>query len=481
MHKSHAPILPGNCECGLHSFSMLAPCSAAMLAALHHPETAMPAHRHPGHTASNHAMSLQAATSWLASAALLGLLAACGGGGGAATTTVSAEDAAAADAAAATRPPRTPLPAPVPAPAPVPVPTLAEVGDRLFDEVRLSASGKLACASCHVETRGHADAAGTFLPLGGADGTHQGLRSSPSTRYLDQAGAFGFDAQGRARGGLFWDGRANSRIEQARGPLFNADEMANADVATLAARLRALPYATDLRSAAALPAAATDEQWVDAAVTAIARYQTDDAKFHAFTSKFDAVQDGRATFTAQEQRGLAAFNDPQRGNCASCHDSRPARGINRALFTDFSYHALGVPRNKSQATANPAFFDLGLCGPQRSDLAGRRDLCGQFRTPSLRNVALTAPYFHNASFATLEDVVAFYATRDVDPTRWYPTVNGQVQLYNDLPAVYRTNVQQGAPFRRLGQPPAISPQDAADIVAFLRTLSDGFTPGQPAQ
>ncbi|MGM9484755.1 cytochrome-c peroxidase [Roseateles sp. NT4] len=417
----------------------------------------------------------------LPAALLLSLLGACGGGGGSsASTTTAAADEATADATAL--PPRPPAPASAPAPAPrTPVPTLAQVGDRLFEEASLSASGKLACATCHVEARGHADAAGTFLPLGGADGTHQGLRSSPSARYLDQAGAFGFDAQGRPRGGLFWDGRASSRVEQARGPLFNPDEMANADVAALAAKLRALPYAADLRAAASLPAAATDEQLVDAAVTAIARYQTDDASFHPFTSKFDAVQDRRATFTAQEQRGLNLFNDPQRGNCASCHDSRPAPGLNRALFTNFSYHALGVPRNQSKATADPAFFDLGLCGPQRSDLAGRRDLCGMFRTPTLRNVALTGPYFHNARFATLEDVVSFYATRDIDPARWYPTVNGQVQVYNDLPAIYRANVQQGAPFRRAGQPPALNAQDVADVVAFLRTLSDGFTPGQPGQ
>lgn len=413
----------------------------------------------------------------LPAALLLALLGGCGGGSGSSGTTASTQDAAVTASADAARPPRPPVPTPTPAP----VPTLAEVGNRLFDDTRLSASGKLACASCHVQAQGHADAAGSFLPLGGLDGTHQGLRSSPSVRYLDQAGAFRFDAQGRPHGGLFWDGRADNRTTQARGPLFNADEMANADVTALATRLRALPYAADLRAAASLPAAATDDQLVDAAVTALARYQADDTKFHAFTSKFDAVQDGRATFTAQEQRGLAAFNDPQRGNCASCHDSRPAPGLGRALFTNFSYHALGVPRNKSQATANPAFFDLGLCGPQRSDLAGRQDLCGLFRTPSLRNVALTAPYFHNASFATLEDVVAFYATRDIDAARWYPVVNGQVQRYNDLPATLRTNVHQGAPFRRAGQAPAITPQDAADIVAFLRTLSDGFTAAPPAQ
>ncbi|WP_457423397.1 cytochrome-c peroxidase [Roseateles sp. P5_E7] len=365
----------------------------------------------------------------------------------------------------------------VPATAPAAPPTLAQVGDRLFDETSLSASGRLACASCHVEARGHADAPGGFLPLGGVDGTRQGLRSSPSARYLDQAGAFAFDAQGRPHGGLFWDGRASSRAEQARGPLFNPDEMANTDVAALATRLRALPYAADLRTAASLPAAATDQQFVDAAVTALARYQDEDAKFHPFTSKFDAVQDGRAAFTVQEQRGLNLFNDPQRGNCASCHDSRPAPGSTRALFTNFSYHALGVPRNASQATRDISFFDLGLCA--RADLAGRADLCGLFRTPSLRNVALTAPYFHNASFATLEDAVAFYATRDLDPGRWYPVVAGRAQVYNDLPAVHRANVEQGAPFRRAGQPPALTPQDVADVLAFLNTLTDGFAPAPP--
>lgn len=400
---------------------------------------------------------------------LLCLLGACGGGGGGAETSTGAVA-------------MTPAATPAPAAAPL---SLAQVGDRLFDETSLSASGRLACASCHVEARGHADAAGGFLPFGGpggADGTRQGLRSSPSARYLDQAGPFAFDAQGRPHGGLFWDGRADTRAAQARGPLFNADEMANTDVAALAARLRALPYVADLRTAAGLPAAATDDQLVDAAVTALARYQADDTKFHPFSAKFDAVQDGRATFTAQEQRGLNVFNDPQRGNCASCHDSRPVpiqAGLNRALFTNFSYHALGVPRNNSRATRDAAFFDLGLCA--RPELAGRAELCGLFRTPSLRNVALTAPYFHNASFAALEDVVAFYATRDIDPARWYPVVGGQAQVYNDLPAIHRPNLQQGAPFRRAGQVPALSPQDVADIVAFLNTLTDGFTTAQPAQ
>lgn len=399
----------------------------------------------------------------LLSAALVG----CGGGG--------ADTAAPTAEADALRPPPPPAPA-----APPPSTALASVGDKLFHDRSLSASGRLACASCHAAERGHADAAGSFLPLGGANLDRQGLRSSPSLRYLDQVGPFRIDAQGNAQGGLFWDGRADNRVAQARGPLFNESEMANESVAALVTRLRATPYFNELLRAAGLPASAGDELLLQASLRALADYQAQDVEFHAYTSKFDAVQDGRAQFSAQEARGLALFNDPQRGNCAQCHSSRPAPNAGagaRAQFSNHGYFALGAPRNQSQATADPAFFDLGLCGPQRGDLATQAGLCGKFRVPSLRNVALTGPYFHNASLATLEEVVAFYATRDSDPARWYPVVNGQVQRFNDLPAAYRANLFQGAPFnRRPNQPPALTPQDVNDVVAFLRALSDGFNP-----
>ena len=196
-----------------------------------------------------------------------------------------------------------------------------------------------------------------------------------------------------------------------------------------------------------------------------------------FTRPADDGAKGTTIFTAQEQRGLNLFNDPQRGNCASCHSSTLRPGDALPVFTNFGYFALGVPRNTSAATADPAFFDMGLCGPVRTDLANRTDLCGMFKVPTLRNVALTAPYFHNGALSALEDVVAFYATRDSDPARWYPTVGGVVQRFNDLPPAYRGNVTRQAPF---GPPPAggprLSPQDVQDIASFLRTLTDGFVP-----
>ena len=140
------------------------------------------------------------------------------------------------------------------------------------------------------------------------------------------------------------------------------------------------------------------------------------------------------------------------------------------MFTNFGYFALGVPRNRSAATNDPTFFDLGLCGPVRTDLTHRTYLCGTFKVPTLRNVALTAPYFHNGAVATLDDAVSFYATRDTDPARWYPVTHGVVSKFNDLPAAYHGNVNQQPPFGpQPGQPPRLSAQDVRDLTAFLHT------------
>ncbi len=389
---------------------------------------------------------------------LASLLVGCGGGGGSADSTASTatiQDAGSAATEAAR----------------------VAVGDLLFKDTRLSAAGNLACASCHVPERGHADADGVFLPLGGPALDQQGLRSSPTLNYLNDNRAFSFDNQRRPTGGFTWDGRADTRAVQALGPLLAAKEMAHTSSAAVVARVRTLPYFAQLLSSSALDASANDAQVLQAVQGALESYQAGDPDYQPYSSKFDAVQDGRAAFSAQEARGLALFNSPQQGNCASCHSSTPPAGQTRALFTNFGYFALGVPRNQSTATVDPAFFDMGLCGPVRTDLSDRTDLCGMFKVPTLRNVALTAPYFHNGAVATLQNAVSFYATRDTDPARWYPVSGGVVDKFNDLPAAYRGNVNQLPPFgQQPGQPPRLSAQDVQDLVAFLRTLTDGFVP-----
>jgi cytochrome c peroxidase len=128
------------------------------------------------------------------------------------------------------------------------------------------------------------------------------------------------------------------------------------------------------------------------------------------------------------------------------------------------------------ANADRAYYDLGLCGPARKDLADRRDLCGAFKVPTLRNISRTAPYFHNGQIADLRDVVEFYVTRDTAPQDWYPAGAGHVRKFDDLPAGLEANVNTSeVPYdRKPGGVPALTPAETDDVVAFLKTLDDGY-------
>jgi cytochrome c peroxidase len=122
---------------------------------------------------------------------------------------------------------------------------------------------------------------------------------------------------------------------------------------------------------------------------------------------------------------------------------------------------------------------MGLCGPLRTDLSTSTQYCGSFKVPTLRNVAIKQAYFHNGIFTDLHDVVGFYATRNSNPARWYKKPDGTPDiLYNDLPVTYDHNVE---PVNAPGHPiaPNLSPTDAANIVSFLCTLTDGFDPKNP--
>jgi cytochrome c peroxidase len=221
---------------------------------------------------------------------------------------------------------------------------------------------------------------------------------------------------------------------------------------------------------------------LNAALLALEVFQQTPAEFYPFTSKYDAVLRGEAKLSTQEARGLRVFNDAKKGNCASCHPSEIKEGA-FPQFSDWGFIALGVPRNQALAVnRNPAFHDLGLCGPARKDVANRPDYCGLFRTPSLRNVATRQAFFHNGIFHRLEDVLDFYATRDTDPKRWYgDTGAGRKGTFNDLPAAYQGNVNVEAPFGgKPGEMPLLTAADRRDIIAFLKTLTDGYRQPPPA-
>jgi len=356
----------------------------------------------------------------------------------------------------------------------------AALGERIFNDTSLSASGRQSCASCHVAASGDAQDNALAAQLGGADLSLQGSRTSPSIRYLAFGTAFRLDGGGTPSGGFFWDGRASSLAEQARRPFFNPVEMALASPADLAARLAKADYAQDFAALYGPDIFSRPDDALQAVGSAVQQFELEDVRLRAFSSKFDAFLDGKTTLSAAEARGLAAFEDPLRGNCSSCHTSAKSGRGTHPLFTNFTYHALGVPRNAELvANADPAHADLGLCAREGGDLAARADLCGSFKVPSLRNVALRRALFHNGRFKTLADAVDFYAQRDTRPELFYPALpDGSVDRYDDLPPQFKANVSRGeAPYDRIpGGVPAMSPAEVDDIVAFLEALTDGWTP-----
>ena len=356
----------------------------------------------------------------------------------------------------------------------------AALGDRIFHDASLSASGRQSCASCHVAEAGHAQDNALAAQLGGADLTLQGVRVAPSIRYLAGNTAFHFDEEDTPTGGFFWDGRAASLAEQAGQPFLNPVEMAMPSKAAVVAQVQKAAYAGTFRWVFGDDIFERVDDAFAAITEALQAYQLEDPEFRPFSSKYDAYLRGRVALSEPEARGLALFNDPAKGNCAACHPSE--RGADGALplFTDFSYDNLGVPRNPEiAANADPAHFDLGLCARPDGLLASRTDLCGAFKVPSLRNVALRQAFFHNGRFKTLKDTLTFYVQRDTQPEKFYPRkADGSIDKFDDLPLAYKANVNTSeAPYDRLpGDAPALSDAEIDDVIAFLKTLSDGWKP-----
>jgi cytochrome c peroxidase len=286
-----------------------------------------------------------------------------------------------------------------------PTPERVALGRLLFFDPVLSRDRDLACASCHQPERALADG----LPRARGRGGALLARNTPSLYEV------GFRAP------LLWDGRAPSLEAQARVPLFAPDEMA-ADPGELVARLRAIPEYR-ARFAAAFPgdpdAAAVS---VDGAARALAAFQR---TLVARASRYDRHAAGeRGALTAAEQRGLQLFRSLHT-RCFECH---PPPSFAAPIET-----GIGVPD-----------ADDGV-GAAR----GRPGQRGFFRVPSLRNAARTAPYMHDGSLATLDEVVRFYArgggrAHGVDPAR----IDDRVR-----------------PF-------ALADAEVADLVAFLGALDD---------
>jgi cytochrome c peroxidase len=366
-------------------------------------------------------------------------------------------------------PPPAPV-APVTAPAP-PVPDTLDawqaVGKAIFFDANLSVPAGQSCASCHAPETAFSDPLHRALSPGAMAG-RASRRNAPTLTYAAHIPVAGLTADDDAlppapendphaqevreenlplirAGGLFLDGRADTLEAQIHGPWFNPLEMNNPDAADLAKRLSAAPYAAQLEALAGPEAMATPQAVLQAAASAVAAFERG-AAFSPFASRYDRFLAGQAPLTPQEREGLEVFENPKLGNCAACHPNRPLPYDTTApLLTDHTVHNLGWSR---QGDAPP---DQGL-----KEATGKAEDAGKFRTPTLRNLGKTAPYFHDGRFKDLREVVDFYADRD--------TPEGAKRF--GAPAFAPTMET-----RRMGKLP-LTPAQREALVAFLKTLDD---------
>ncbi len=258
---------------------------------------------------------------------------------------------------------------------PIPLSAMARLGQKMFFDPSLSGSGKMSCATCHDP--GHAYAPANALPaqLGGTELRLQGVRTVPTLTYQERTPRFvirpdtTLDPDDRElkkaarprvdpsldpmksgavvpEGGMDWDGRA-TLADQARGPLLDPREMANKGGAELLAKLKAAPYASQVIAVFGPQVFSSPSIGLADMCLALARFQMEDRSFHAYNSKFDYYLAGRAQLTGEELRGLALFNDPEKGNCAACHLDKPTKNRLAPAFTDYEFEALAVPRNRA--------------------------------------------------------------------------------------------------------------------------------------
>ena len=396
-----------------------------------------------------------------------------------------------------------------------PLSAMARLGRDIFFDTSLSSSGKMACASCHSPDHAYGPPIDGPVMLGGPSLTLPGARAVPSLTYLERQPNFSIGPDDREnetvtlaqmavvgqtaervqktasqaaqsatnivpQGGLFWDGRADTLQMQASGPLLDPREMDGGSIEIIAEKLRQAPYARKFATLFGENIFTNANLLVAEATFAVGRYQVEEPSFHPYTSKFDYWLEGKARFSDSEMQGYRLFNDQEKANCAGCHNSQPSRDGFPPLFTDTQYEALAAPRNLALAdTKDPNYFDLGVCGPIRKDVADQTQFCGMFKTPTLRNTAVRRAFFHNGVFQTLQQVMDFYNFRDTNPEKVYPLgADGKAQKYNDIPVQYHANVDvSDPPFNRHpGETPAMTAQDEADIIAFLKTLNDGYKP-----
>lgn len=346
------------------------------------------------------------------------------------------------------------------------------LGRALFHDTDLSNNRTQACATCHSPDFGFADpraaAAGKAVSLGD-DGHSLGDRNAPTASYAALTPPFGRATKpGLWRGGQFHDGRASTLEDQAGGPPLNPIEMGLPDQATAIARLKEKPdYVAAFKLLYGADALATPESGYAALTKAIAAFERTD-EFAPFDAKYDRVLRGEDKFTDEEELGRTLFFSNQFTNCSLCHRLDTTGASHREPFTNYEFHNIGVPANAEARAVNgvkKGTRDLGLAANPLLPIKERKSSAGRFKTPTLRNVAVTGPYMHNGVFKELRTVILFYNS------------------YNTSNPARKLNPETGKPFARpeivsnlskieLEVGPALDDRRIDALVAFLKTLTD---------
>lgn len=368
-----------------------------------------------------------------------------------------------------------------------PTPTLktnALLGEALFNDINLSLNRSQSCATCHnvnqvfTDPTKNADNQVAAASIGD-NGVSIGDRNTPTAMYA----AFipNFNKGTRARissqqgdyngwlGGQFWDGRALDLEQQAGAPLLNPIEMNMPSRAAVIDRiLENSDYVDAFEYLHGNDVFDNTDRAYRLLTEAIAAFERTDS-FAPFTSKYDKSLSGEYIFNpaSKAAQGKALFFSQQFTNCATCHQLR-AIGSANETFSGYEYHNIGVPENTSLRAKNgktDGFIDTGLASSNA--LPANEDselLKGKFRVPSLRNVAVTAPYMHNGVFTKLDTVIRFYDQHMTDSNN---TINPETSVAWAAPEV-ADNISTV----ELEDGRKLSDSEVDSLVCFLRTLTD---------
>lgn len=342
------------------------------------------------------------------------------------------------------------------------------LGELFFNDTSFSLNRTQSCATCHnanqafVDTRDNGVSGAVSL---GDDNSSLGIRNAPMITYASFSPTFQ-QRRGRFVGGQFWDGRASDLTDQAKHPFLNPIEMQMPDAASVISRVNENEtYVTQLKALYGETVLDDNDTAFTAMADAIATFESS-STFATFDSKFDTSRGRNAatTLTDEERQGERLF---RQNRCTTCHRD----GGRTALFTNFQYENIGIPKNETVRALNGTdadAVDLGLSDNPNVD-DDNQD--GRFKVPSLRNVAVTAPYTHNGKFQNLKTMVHFYNTRDVAGA-----INPETGLEWEESEVTSNRVG-GNRVGNLG----LSDAEEDAIVAFLKTLTDSRYEGLLAE